>query len=466
MKETAGRVQLLDTQPVALEASDVFRRRKPMSNNEAPKVFDRHRRRLLGVLAAGIMGAALTGPAAAQEKLTIWGGWTELGPFYARIAEQFKKKHPGVDVSIEIIALREHEKRTALAMPSGAAGDIIEMQVEAGRYAEVGLLPPANAAATAFVSDPKHFDKFVQDAVSVGGKVYGMPLFRGQTVLFYNTDMFAKAGLSGPPKTMDEYTSYAEKLTQRDAAGKPTVSGWSLRLSGGGQGIAEKFWINMHQYGGAVIREKNGKWAADYANEAGRKTLKQYLDNTVVKKTVSPEMKADAEAFELGQTAMFIRESWVIGDIAKKSPALKYATAPLPKGSILIPVGLYVPTKDAKKAALAWDFTMIANEPENLVWLLDNVGWLPNRKDVDYSAVIKKTPAMDAFVNYPKDHSFFPMPAIAPVAEVLTRLAARLEKGYLDPALAGNDAAIDAFLKAAADETNTILKREGLYGAP
>ncbi|MBL8589789.1 MAG: extracellular solute-binding protein [Methylobacteriaceae bacterium] len=422
------------------------------------------RRALCAALAATLMAAPL--PALAQQKLTLWSGWTELKPFYERVAAQFKKKHPDVDISVEVIALREHEKRIALAMPSGAAADIIEMQVEYGRYAEAGLLPPANAAATAFVSDPKHFDKFVQDAVSVSGKVYGVPLFRGQTVLFYNTDMFAKAGLSGPPKTMEDYTTYAEKLTQRDSAGKPTVSGWSLRLSGGGMGIAEKFWINMHQYGGAVVREKNGKWFADYANEAGRKTLKQYLDNVIVKKTVSPEMKADAEAFSLGQTAMFIRESWVIGDIAKKAPGLPYATAPLPKGSIVIPVGLYVPTKDAKKAALAWDYTLMANEPENLVWLLDNVGWLPNRKDVDYSGVIKAKPAFEAFVNYPKDHSFFTLPFITPVSEVLTRLAARLEKGYLDPALAGNDAAIDAFLKAAADETNTILKREGFYGAP
>lgn len=433
---------------------------------DPPETSRIRRRTMLAALAAGLLATSLPTPASAQEKLTIWSGWTELGPFYNRIAEQFKKKYPGVDVSVEIISLREHEKRIALAMPSGAAGDIIEMQVEAPRYVEAGLLPPANASVSAFVADPKHFDKFVQDAVSVNGKVYGMPLFRGQTVLFYNTDMYAKAGLSGPPKTMEDYTTYAEKLTQRDAAGKPTVSGWSLRLSGGGQGIAEKFWINMHQYGGAVVREKGGKWYADYANEAGRKTLKQYLDNTVVKKTVSPEMKADAEAFALGQTAMFIRESWVIGDVAKKAPDLKYATAPLPKGSIVIPVGLYVATKDAKKAQMAWDYTLIANEPENLAWLLDNVGWLPNRKDVDYSAVIKAKPAFDAFVNYPKDHSFFQMPFISPIAEILTRLAARLEKGYLDPALAGNDAAIDAFLKQASDETNTILKREGFYGAP
>ena len=82
---------------------------------------------------------------------------------------------------------------------------------------------------------------------------------------------------------MEEYTQYAEKLTQRDPDGNPTVSGWSMRLSGGGQGIAEKFWINLFQYGGSVFEPTaDGKWRANYANEAGHETLKQYLDNVQV----------------------------------------------------------------------------------------------------------------------------------------------------------------------------------------
>lgn len=410
-------------------------------------------------LAAG--GLGLPRRAAAAEKLTIWGGWIEMEPFYKRVADQLKERHPGLEVSIELIALREHEKRNALSLPSGSAADIIEMEVEATRYLEGDLVAPAPDNVVEFVKNDAHFDKFFQDSVTFEDKIYGVPLFRGQTALYYNTDMLDKAGLSGPPKTMEEYTTYAEKLTQRDAQGRPTVSGWSLRLSGGGQGIAEKFWINLHQFGGALLREKDGKWYADFANEAGRNTMKQYVDNVQVLKTVTPDMKADAEAFELSQTAMFIRESWVIGDIAKKAPDLKYATAPLPKGSIVIPVNLFVPRND-EKSKLAWEYVLLANEPENLTWLLDNVGWLPNRKDVDYSPVIQKTPAMSAFVNYPEGYTFFSLPAIAPVSEILTRIAARLERGYLDPALTKGDEAIDAFLKEAADEADSILSREGL----
>jgi multiple sugar transport system substrate-binding protein len=418
------------------------------------------------LLMSAAFGAALLSGASAvsAQTLTVWSGYPEMAPFYEHVAQGMKAAYPKLEVKVEAIALREHEKRVALGLTGGQDGTtVIELSGStATRYLENDLLPEAPADISTFVKDPKNFDKFFSDTAGKGGKIYGVPLFRGQGALYYNTDMFKAAGLTAPPKTMEDYSAYAEKLTKRDASGKATVSGWSMRLSGGGQGIAEKFWINMHQYGGAIlVPAGDGKWKPNFANEAGRKALKQYLTNIFTTKTVSPEMPADADAFERGQTAMFIRESWVIGDIAKKAPDLKYATAPLPKGSIALPTNLYVAGKGADAKA-GWEFAKAANSPENLVWLLQNVGWLPNRSGVDYSAVTSKQPAFAAFVEYPKGYEFFTLPSIGPIEEILTRVAAQLVVAFGDASLAGDDAKIDAFLKKTSDEVNTILTREGL----
>lgn len=407
--------------------------------------------------------AALAGATQAQD-ITVWSGYPELAPFYEHVAEGMKADWPDLNVTVEAIALREHEKRLALGLSSGLEGaTVIELSGStASRYVENDLIPAAPDDVAAFVTDPANFGEFFVGAASHDGTVYGIPFMRGQGALFYNTDMFAAAGLEGPPATMADFTDYAAKLTQRDASGKATVSGWSLRLSGGGQGIAEKFWINLFQYGGNVlVQAEDGKWRADYANEAGVKALGQYLD-LIAQKTVSVEMPADAEAFERGQTAMFIRESWVIGDIAAKAPDLNYATAPLPVGSIALPTNLYVAGGEEEDTAAAWAFAQATNEPDNLVWLLANVGWLPNRSGVDYSSVTGAAPAFAAFVDYPDGYQFFTLPAIGPIEEVLTRLAAQLEAAFADTSLAGNDAAILAYLQKAADETNQILAREGL----
>ena len=64
----------------------------------------------------------------------------------------------------------------------------------------------------------------------------GVPYFNGATALFYNTDMLAEAGLSGPPTTMDQIWDYASSLAKLDADGNVIRSGISLRLSGQGSG--------------------------------------------------------------------------------------------------------------------------------------------------------------------------------------------------------------------------------------
>ena len=416
---------------------------------------------IAGIVTAGLLATA---SGALAQTITVWSGYPELAPFYTHVAEGLKAENPGLEVRVEAIPLREHERRIALGLTSCSAGALVlEMPGStAARYIENELLPAAPDDVEAFVRADGNFNDFFIEQASYQGEVYGVPLFRGQGALFYNTEMFEAAGLSGPPATMEEYTDYAEKLTVRDANGNPTRSGWSLRLSGGGQGIAEKFWINLHQFGGALLTEaEDGKWKADYANEAGRQALGQYLENVHTLKTVTPELPADAEAFEREQTAMFIRESWVIGDIAAKAPDLTYATAPLPTGSIALPAQLYVSAEGAEAEA-AWKFALATNEPENLVWLLDNVGWLPNRVNVDYSPVTDAKPGFSGFLEVPEDYVFFTLPAIGPIEEVLTRLAGRLVEAFGNAALAGDDAAIDAFLAEAAAETNAILEREGL----
>jgi multiple sugar transport system substrate-binding protein len=268
----------------------------------------RHRAAHRFHLAVLVIGAALligmTG--AKAQKITVWSGYPEMEPFYRHVADGMKAKFPNLEVSVEAIPLREHEKRVALTLASGEhRALVIELgAASAGRYLNNDLLPKAPAGVAAFVSNPANFTAFFSERASLGGAVYGAPLFHGQVALFYNLDMFKAAGLAKPPATMDEYNADAEKLTQRDASGKATVSGWSLRLSGGGQGVAEKFWINLFQFGGNILTQTaDGKWKATLANEAGRNALKQYLVNIHKTKTVSPEMPADAEAFERGQTA-------------------------------------------------------------------------------------------------------------------------------------------------------------------
>lgn len=413
-------------------------------------------------LTAGLLLAS--GVTVQAQEIVIWGGFPELTDYYERVAGSLSDKYPDLKVNVEPIGLRDHEKRVALGLSSGLEdATVLELiGSTANRYIVNDLIKPAPSNVADFVNDSGNFEAFFQETATVNGAVYGVPVFRGQGALFYNTDMLAAAGLDGPPASMEEYDEYAAKLTQRDSDGNPTVSGWSLRLSGGGGGIAEKFWINMHQYGGSVLEKVGDGYRAGYANDAGLATLRQYVNAVSGDRTVTADMPADAAAFQRAQTAMFIRESWVIGDTAKKAPDLNYKTALLPRGSIALPVNLYVSGGSDEAQQAAWDFAIAANEPEHLVWMLDNVGWLPNRGGVDYSGVISAKPQFSAFVDMPDDYVFFTLPSIEPINEILTRFAAKLTEAFADESLAGDDAAMMAVLESAAKETNKILDRAGI----
>jgi multiple sugar transport system substrate-binding protein len=410
------------------------------------------------------LGVALLGSSVSvlADQITVWSGYPEMAPFYQHVAEGLKAQFPDLTVDVEAIGLRDHEKRVALGISSQNAADVIELATSsATRYMQEDLLqhPPADIAS--YVQDPANFDKYFSDAASYNGQVYGAPLFRGQSALYYNTDMFKAAGLTEPPKTMDDYTKYAAKLAQRDANGNLTVSGWSMRLSGGGQGIAEKFWINMFQYGGnVVVQQPDGKWKMTLATPEGHKNLAQYIQVVHGDKSDTIEAPADSDAFERGQTAMFIRESWVIGDIAKKAPDLNYATSTLPMGSIVSPVNLFVGSE--QHSAEAWAFVKAATSPENQLWMLENVGWLPNHANLDYTEILKKTPQFAAFVQLPKDYKFFQLPNIGPADEFLTRIAAKLTDSFADASLLNNDAGIDAALQSASDDGAAVLDRAGI----
>jgi multiple sugar transport system substrate-binding protein len=412
-------------------------------------------RRLIALIAL----LALVGSATAQKTLTVWSGYPELEPFYAHVAAQFEADNPGVSIEILTQPLREYERRLLVTLPANSAGDVLEISSAfAARLVQNELIPPLSDDLAALVTGGAYADFYIENA-SFEGTVYGVPLFRGQGALFYNTEMFEAAGLAGPPTTMEEYVEYANVLTQRDASGEPTVSGWSLRLGGGGSGIAEKFWTIMHQFGGSIVTEQaDGTWAADYANDAGYEALRLYVDLVNKDRVLTPELTGDAQGFQLGTTAMFIRESWVIGDIAAKAPDLPYATAVLPRGTISLPVNLYVTSSDP----LASTFVEYVMRPENLRWLLENVGWLPNRQDVDYADIIAATPGLDGFINIPDDQVLFTVPPIEPIDEIQTRLAEHLVRAFTDRSLVDNEAGIRAVLQTAADETNEILRRAGL----
>ena len=349
----------------------------------------------------------------ADITLNIWGGYPEMDPVYKKAGEAYTALHPNVSFTVFSTDLRGFEQKLTTALPSNTAGDVvIRTSNFLARFIDQGLLAPVPDEIQAFINEPGHFSAEAITDASYKDKIVGMPLFSSGTALYYNKDMFAEAGLSGPPTTMDQIWDYAKKLAKVDASGNVTRSGISLRLSGQGSGVAEKFWILLLQYGKGLIEETSpGKWAAAYNGPEGAKLLQIYVD-ALRDKVDSHNIDHDAKAFETKVTAMFAREPWVVADIATNAPDLvgKYGTVSLPVADLGANEAMFVPTA-APNAACSWDFIKFMTDPEQQLSIPTISGWLPVRKDMDLTAFLAANPGYEGFFTKPAGMKTYSDPA-------------------------------------------------------
>ena len=401
--------------------------------------------------------------------LNVWGGYPEIDAVYKQAGEDFKKTHPNVDFTVFSTDLRGFEQKLTTSLPSNTAGEVVVRTTNfLARFIDQGLLAPlpddiksAVTAAGAYAPEVIKDNTYKDD-------VWGMPIFTGGTGIYYNTDFYSDAGITSPPASLEDLAANARKLAVKDASGTLTRSGWSLRLSGQGSGVAEKFWILLIQKGKTLIRETpegSNKWVAEYNSPEGVALFQMYVD--LLKEGVdSLNIEHDAAAFETKQTAQFLRESWVINEIATTAPDLvgHYATVSPPVGDILTTESMFVPA-GAANADCAWDFIRFMREPEQQMNLTKVSGWLLARKDVDLTQFLADNPTYEGFLKRPDNFQLYVTPPIAEFDEIETKLATHLVDGYADfENLAGQPDKIKALLDAWAQETNDILKANDHFG--
>ena len=436
-------------------------------------------RRTVLKLAAGAGLASASGIAlapraqAADTTLAIWTGFPELQPFYEAVAKAYSSANPGVKCTVFSTSLHETEQKLSAAVPTGTGPDVYDIGTNISvNFIESGLIDPNPADVDKYLKSGA-WNKFVVDFFTLNGKTYGLPLMEGSKAsMFYNKTMFKEAGIAGSPASMAELVDAAKKLVKFDSTGKMIRSGISLRLSGQGSGITEKFRYLLEGAGASVIvKTASGKYHNNFDNDAGRAALQWVVDAVQKHKIDDPKVQHDAAAFAAGTTAMLWREAWVIGEIHDKAPTLDYGVAPIPKWTasspnrmLLQPWGVYVNGKSANKPA-AWEFVKFLTNPENSFRITDMTGWVSEREDVDWKPLLAKTPQFETFVSPPKGMDYYVEPILAPWDEIQSKMADKLTAAYIDPALNGNPAKLAEAVKAMAAQTDQLLKDADMYGA-
>src|SRR6185436_4425145 len=151
--------------------------------------------------------------------LNWWHNANQDGPMrtlWAKVADDFHKAHPTVTINVTPIETNELQRnRLPAALLSGNPPDIFQAWGGGEMVEQVksDYLMDITAATKNEVASMGPTSKIW----SVDGKQYGLPFSFGIEGFWYNKDMFAKAGITAPPTTLDELNSAVTKLKAANA---------------------------------------------------------------------------------------------------------------------------------------------------------------------------------------------------------------------------------------------------------
>ena len=241
--------------------------------------------------------------------------------FWNKFAAAYKAK-TGIDLDVQVVSWDDIDQQSSTMIQNNAAPDILNLNAYAS-YAKDSLLYSSDEVLSDSVKSDL-LPNFVQSG-TYQGKMYGMPDLSSARALFYNTDLFAKAGIAGPPKTWDEFTADAQKIT---ALGDGTV-GYAMPL--GPEEAQAEFSIWMFNNGGNW--KTDDKWTINSPQNVDTLTFLKTLsvNDKVTQNNPGKTNRTDGAfpLFQSGKAGMVVGFSPLAATLDKDAK-VHYATAPMP----------------------------------------------------------------------------------------------------------------------------------------
>jgi multiple sugar transport system substrate-binding protein len=331
-----------------------------------------------------------------------------------QLIKEFEEENPGIKVKQTNFPYDQYNEKVATLIPAGRGPDVINLYYGwVPKYVDSGYLQPLPKDEFSTEEIENEFFPLV-DSVKLDGEYWAIPTAVRTLALFYNKDIFEKAGLdpNQPPKTWEELVDYAKQATVRDDNGQLVTAGMAWEL--GGQ---LHNWYRdalIYQSGGQDLSEDRKQVLWD-DSPAGLEAFK-YLMEFRTKHEVGEKgfYENDVTAFKTGNAAMNVDGSFRLGTLATDAPDLNYAVAPLPAGEEKATQASFWAngiTKNAegKKLEASTKFLKFLTSKEVMERWVKEIGELPAKKDVALQDKFTSDPLLGPFIEqlpYANAHFF------------------------------------------------------------
>ena len=276
-------------------------------------------------------------PAAPAEPVTVtWAFWgsPEEAASHKIVADAFMAEHPEIKIELWNQPWDDYFTKIQALWASGDTKTIPDVAFlwPTPKYAAEGVLENLDSFITESGYSLDDYWPGLLEFGQVRGQRLRLPRDIEANVLYYNKDLFDKAGVAYPTDdwTWDDLTAAAEKLTVKDASG--TTTQYALAMEGG----LTKWSKWVMQNGGGILDDMSNPSKCMLDEPAAIEAITFFADlmnnGYAMRPADLSQAGGDAGVFQSDQAAMIIQNTSRVSAFNKAGKNYDVAVVPIPAG--------------------------------------------------------------------------------------------------------------------------------------
>ena len=236
------------------------------------------------------------------------------------VIQRFEAANPGIHVRLETLTWQSGYEKIVMAFSSGQVPDLLEV---GSTWLPKFIAEDAVEDVTDRTEGLKE-DLMMWELATSHGRRFGIPWLIGSRVLFFNRDLFIRAGLSPdqPPVTWSEMRVASERI---NGLGED-ISGFGMN-AGERYVLYKKFMPFAWGNGGRILSEDLA--TCEVSSEANLEALEFYL--SLKPYSILERQDMIDQMFKQGRVGMMISGGWNLERIPEDAPNLNFGVALIPR---------------------------------------------------------------------------------------------------------------------------------------
>ncbi|TIS88894.1 sugar ABC transporter substrate-binding protein [Mesorhizobium sp.] len=402
-------------------------------------------------LMAGMSMLALAAQANAGEvRVTVAEYSAKTGPYFNDVKKEFEAANPGITVKFEVVPWDVLLQKLTTDITAGTNADLSIIGTRwLIDFVQQDVAEPLDSYIT-----PEFKDRFIETFLKpsiMEGKTYGLPIAASARAMYYNKELFEKAGIAKPPATWTELQEDARKIK---ALGSGT---FGFGMQGKEIETDVYYYYAMWSYGTEILNKDGTSGLSTPGALEAAKLYKSMIDEGLTEPGVTSNNREDVQnLFKQGKIGMMITAPFLSNQIKEEAPNLKYGVAAIPAG----PTGArgtygvtdsIIMFKNSKNKDEAWKLLDFLFTKEQRAKFTQGEGFLPVNKEEAKMDYYVNNADLAAFTSLLPDARFAPViPGWEEIAQITSDAMQKIYLGNSEP---------EAALKEAAEKANAVLKK-------